>query len=205
MLKNASTDAEVSKADKENLDITYSIGAAGGGAGGVSQIAEIDETTGEVTILKTGTVRITATVTPQGNSNYTGQVTTWYELNIISGGQITLTVTKNADLVYNGSAQKLLQSVSCSLDGADLQYKVDDGKWTENEPTGTNAGNYTVYVKATDPSGQYSDVTEHVMVTIDKATFGRQLCPERIYERATTGTSYDSANKKPADDHQPKL
>lgn len=197
VLKNASTDAEVSKADKETLDITYSIGAAGGGAGGVSQIAEIDETTGEVTILKTGTVRITATVTPQGNSNYTGQVTTWYELNIISGGQITLTVTKNADLVYNGSAQKLLQSVSCSLDGADLQYKVDDGKWTENEPTGTNAGNYTVYVKATDPSGQYSDVTEHVMVTIDKATLEGSFAQKEYTHVLTTGTSYDSANKNP--------
>lgn len=197
VLENASTNVAVSEADKATLDITYSIGAAGGGAGGVSQIAEIDETTGEVTILKTGTVRITATVTPQGNSNYTGQVTTWYELNIISGGQITLTVTKNADLVYNGSAQKLLQSVSCSLDGADLQYKVDDGKWTENEPTGTNAGNYTVYVKATDPSGQYSDVTEHVMVTIDKATLEGSFAQKEYTHVLTTGTSYDSANKNP--------
>lgn len=197
VLENASTSVAVSEADKATLDITYSIGAAGGGAGGVSQIAEIDKKTGEVTIHSTGTVRITATVTPQGNSNYTGQVTTWYELNIISGGQITLTVTKNADLVYNGSAQKLLQSVSCSLDGADLQYKVDDGKWTENEPTGTNAGNYTVYVKATDPSGQYSDVTEHVMVTIDKATLEGSFAQKEYTHVLTTGTSYDSANKNP--------
>lgn len=76
VLKNASTDAEVSKADKETLDITYSIGAAGGGAGGVSQIAEINETTGEVTIHSTGTVRITAKVTANKGSNYTGTQTT---------------------------------------------------------------------------------------------------------------------------------
>ena len=200
VLKNASTDAEVSEADKATLGITYSIGAAGGGDGDVSRIAEINETTGEVTIHSTGTVRITATVTPQGNSNYTGQVTTWYELNIISGGQMALTVTKNADLVYNGSAQKLLQSVSCSLDGADLQYKVDDGEWTENEPTGTNAGTYTVYVKATDSSGQYSEVTEHVTVTIDKADLkGRFAHDSYPHVLATDGNSYDSAQANPLD------
>ena len=197
VLKNASTSVAVSDEDKKSLTITYSIAAAGEN-GGSTDVATINETTGEVTILKTGTVRITATVTPQGNSNYTGQVTTWYELNIISGGQITLTVTKNADLVYNGSAQKLLQSVSCSLDGADLQYKVDDGKWTENEPTGTNAGTYTVYVKATDPSGQYSEVTEHVTVTIAKAnlegSFAHDSYPHVL---ATDGNSYNSAVKNP--------
>lgn len=193
VLKNASTDAEVSKADKETLDITYSIGAAGGGDGDVSKIATIDQATGEVTIHSTGTVRVTATVTPQDSSNYTDTQTTWYELNIISGGQMALTVTKNADLVYNGSAQKLLQSVSCSLDGADLQYKVDDGEWTENEPTGTNAGTYTVYVKATDPSGQYSEVTEHVAVTIAKANLEGRFAQEEYTHALTKGNSYDSA------------
>ena len=193
VLKNASTNDVVSEADKSTLDITYSIGTAGGGTGNVSQIAEIDETTGEVTIHSTGTVRVTATVTPQDSSNYTDTQTTWYELNIISGGQMALTVTKNADLVYNGSAQKLLQSVSCSLDGADLQYKVDDGEWTENEPTGTNAGTYTVYVKATDPNSQYSEVTEHVTVTIAKATLEGSFDQKEYTHVLTTGNSYDSA------------
>ena len=193
VLKNASTDAKVSDDDKSTLGITYSIGAAGGGDGDVSQIAEIDETTGEVTIHSTGTVRVTVTVKPQDNSNYTGQVTTWYELNIISGGQMALTVTKNADLVYNGSAQKLLQSVSCSLDGADLQYKVDDGEWTENEPTGIDAGSYTVYVKATDPSGRYSEVTEHVTVTISKATLEGSFAQKEYTHVLTKGNRYDSA------------
>lgn len=201
VLENASTSVAVSEADKATLDITYSIGAAGGGAGGVSQIAEIDKKTGEVTIHSTGTVRVTATVTAKGDSNYnyTGAQTTWYELNIISGGQMALTVTKNADLVYNGSAQKLLQSVSCSLDGADLQYKVDDGEWTENEPTGIDAGSYTVYVKATDPSGRYSEVTEHVTVTISKATLEGSFAQKEYTHVLTTGNSYDSATVNPLD------
>ena len=199
VLENASTNVAVSEADKATLDITYSIGAAGGGAGGVSQIAEIDETTGEVTIHSTGTVRITATVTPQGNSNYTGQVTTWYELNIISGGQMTLKVTPKTNLTYTGEPQALLESASCSLEGATIQYSLNNRDWGDEIPTGINAGNYTVYVKATDPSGQYSDVTEHVMVTISKAELEGAFKHGEKYTHvlATDGTSYDSANKNP--------
>ena len=198
VLKNASTDAEVSEADKSTLGITYSIGTAGGGTGDVSQIAEIDKTTGEVTILKTGTVRITATVTPQGNSNYTGQVTTWYELNIIGGGQMTLTVTPKTNLTYTGEPQALLKSASCSLEGATIQYSLDNRKWEETIPTGTNAGTYTVYVKATDSSGQYSEVTEHVMVTIAKATLEGSFAHDSYpHVLATNGNSYDSATANP--------
>lgn len=198
VLENASTNVAVSEADKATLDITYSIGAAGGGAGGVSQIAEIDETTGEVTIHSTGTVRITATVTPQGNSNYTGQVTTWYELNIISGGQMTLMVTPKTNLTYTGDPQALIETPICSLDSAKIQYSLDNQKWVDEIPTGTNAGTYTVYVKATDSSGQYSEVTEHVTVTIDKADLkGRFAHDSYPHVLATDGNSYNSAVKNP--------
>lgn len=193
VLKNASTDAEVSKADKETLDITYSIGAAGGGAGGVSQIAEINETTGEVTIHSTGTVRITAKVTANKGSNYTGTQTTWYELNIISGGQMTVNVTPKTNLAYTGDPQALLESASCSLDSAEIQYSLDNQDWQNTIPTGTNAGTYTVYVKATDPNSQYSDVTEHVTVTIAKADLKGSFAQEEYTHVLTKGNSYDSA------------
>ena len=193
VLKNASTDAEVSKADKETLDITYSIGAAGGGAGGVSQIAEINETTGEVTIHSTGTVRITAKVTANKGSNYTGTQTTWYELNIISGGQMTVNVTPKTNLAYTGDPQALLESASCSLDSAEIQYSLDNQDWQNTIPTGTNAGTYTVYVKATDPNSQYSDVTEHVTVTISKANLKGSFAQEEYTHVLTKGNSYDSA------------
>ena len=152
-----------------------------------------------MTILKTGTVRITATVTPQDNSNYTGTQTTWYELNIIGGGQMTLTVTPKTNLTYTGEPQALLKSASCSLEGATIQYSLDNRKWEETIPTGTNAGTYTVYVKATDSSGQYSEVTEHVTVTIDKADLEGTFKHGEKYTHvlATDGTSYDSANKNP--------
>ena len=193
VLKNASTDAKVSDDDKSTLGITYSIGAAGGGDGDVSQIAEIDETTGEVTIHSTGTVRITAKVTANEGSNYTGTQTTWYELNIIGGGQMTLTVTPKTNLAYTGDPQALLESASCSLDSAEIQYSLDNQDWQNTIPTGTNAGTYTVYVKATDPNSQYSDVTEYVTVTIAKATLEGNFAQEEYTHVLTKGNSYDSA------------
>lgn len=199
VLENASTNVAVSEADKATLDITYSIGAAGGGAGGVSRIAEIDKKTGEVTIHSTGTVRITATVTPQDNSNYTGTQTTWYELNIISGGQMALKVTPKTNLTYTGDPQALIETPICSLDSAKIQYSLDNQKWVDEIPTGTNAGTYTVYVKATDSSGQYSEVTEHVTVTIDKAELEGAFKHGEKYTHvlATDGNSYDSAQANP--------
>lgn len=192
VLKNASTSDAVSDEDKESLTITYSIAAAGED-GGNTDVATINETTGAVTIRKTGTVRITATVTPQGNSNYTGQVTTWYELNIISGGQMTLMVTPKTGLVYTGDPQALIETPICSLDSAKIQYSLDNRDWGDEIPTETNAGTYTVYVKATDPSGQYSDVTEHVMVTIDKATLEGSFAQKEYTHVLTKGNRYDSA------------
>lgn len=200
VLENASTSVAVSEADKATLDITYSIGAAGGGAGGVSQIAEIDKKTGEVTIHSTGTVRVTATVTAKGDSNcnYTGAQTTWYELNIISGGQMALKVTPKTNLAYTGDPQALLESASCSLEGATIKYSLDNQDWQNTIPKGTNAGTYTVYVKATDPNSQYSDVTEHVTVTIAKATLEGSFAHDSYpHVLATDGNSYDSATANP--------
>lgn len=201
VLKNDTTKTEVSTKDKKTLTIKYSIGLANGGTGDVSDIATIDETTGEVTIHSTGTVRVTAKVTANEGSNYTGTQTTWYELNIIGGGQMALRVTPATGLKYTGVAQELLASeASCTVAGAEIQYSLDNQDWDDEIPTGTNAGTYTVYVKATDPNDQYSDVTEHVTVTIDKAdlkgSFAHNPYPHVL---ATDGNNYDSATANPLD------
>lgn len=196
VLKNASTDTVVSATDKESLTITYSIAAAGEN-GGDTDVATINAETGEVTILKTGTVRVTATVTPQDNSNYTGTQTTWYELNIIGGGQMALTVTPKTNLTYTGEPQPLIEKPICSLDSAEIQYSLNNQDWQNTIPTGTNAGTYTVYVKATDPNSQYSDVTEHVTVTIAKADLKGSFAQEEYTHVLTKGNRYDSAQANP--------
>lgn len=194
VLKNDTTKTEVSTKDKKTLTIKYSIGLANGGTGDVSDIATIDETTGEVTIHSTGTVRVTAKVTANEGSNYTGTQTTWYELNIIGGGQMALRVTPATGLKYTGVAQELLASeASCTVAGAEIQYSLDNQDWDDEIPTGTNAGTYTVYVKATDPNDQYSDVTEHVTVTISKANLKGSFAQEEYTHVLTKGNSYDSA------------
>lgn len=196
VLKNASTNDVVSEADKETLGITYSIAEAGEN-GGSTNVATIDEKTGKVTIHSTGTVRVTATVTPQDSSNYTDTQTTWYELNIISGGQMAVNVTPKTNLAYTGDPQALLESASCSLDSAEIQYSLDNQDWQNTIPTGTNAGTYTVYVKATDPNSQYSDVTEHVTVTIAKADLKGSFAQEEYTHVLTKGNRYDSAQANP--------
>lgn len=194
VLKNDTTKTEVSTKDKKTLTIKYSIGLANGGTGDVSDIATINETTGEVTIHSTGTVRVTAKVTANEGSNYTGTQTTWYELNIIGGGQMALRVTPATGLKYTGVAQELLASeASCTVAGAEIQYSLDNQDWDDEIPTGTNAGTYTVYVKATDPNDQYSDVTEHVTVTISKANLKGSFAQEEYTHVLTKGNSYDSA------------
>jgi hypothetical protein len=49
------------------------------------------------------------------------------------------------DLVYNGSNQALV-SAGSSTTGT-VQYKLNDGEWSTNVPTATEAGEYTVYYK----------------------------------------------------------
>ena len=112
---------------------------------------------------------------------------------------MALTVTPKTNLAYTGEPQELIETPNCSLEGATIQYSLDNRDWGDEIPTETNAGTYTVYVKATDPSGQYSDVTEHVMVTISKAELEGAFKHGEKYTHvlATDGNNYDSAEKNP--------
>ena len=88
-----------------------------------------------MTIRSTGTVRITATVTPQDDSNYTGTESTWYELNIIGGGSMSMWVTPAQGLTYNGGPQNLLTAAGCTLEGAELSYRLEgENDWSATIP-----------------------------------------------------------------------
>ena len=54
-----------------------------------------------------------------------------------------------------------------------------------------------MYVKATDPSGQYSDVTEHVTVTISKADLVGKFAKNPYIHVLVNGNNYDSATANP--------
>lgn len=199
VLKNAATGEAVSGADLAALDLAYSLSLPGGGS--AEQIASIDPADGTVTIYATGTVRVSVTVTPQDGSNYTGERTTWYDLQIIAGGSMQVTVTPASGLVYRGTEQALLTDADCTLENAVLTYSLDGVNWNwsgERYPTATDAGTYTVYYRAEDPTGQYDTYTGQVSVAIGKADLkGAFAYPAYTFVTATDGASYDSAAKNP--------
>lgn len=67
--------------------------------------------------------------------------------------------------MYNGQPQGV--TASASLEGSTLLYSTDDGDnktWSEAAPTFTNAGTYTVYVKATKANAADSPVASAQVV-----------------------------------------
>lgn len=76
--------------------------------------------------------------------------------------------TPKENLTYTGEAQALINAGSTT--GGTLKYKVGTGSYGTSVPTGTGAGEYTVYYKV-DGGSNYEDVPEaSLKVTIAKAT-----------------------------------
>ena len=77
-----------------------------------------------------------------------------------------VTAPTAASLAYTGSALPLVDAGSTT--GGELQYKLDNGTYSTDIPTATNAGSYTVYYKVVGDD-DYNDVEEQsVGVTINK-------------------------------------
>ena len=97
-----------------------------------------------------------------------------YDASYVKG---TLTITNNTTLglsatgytgTYDATAHDGVTSVSPSLAGAAISYSTDNGAtYSGTNPQFTNAGTYTVKVKAT--LANYTDATTTVTVTINKA------------------------------------
>ena len=69
---------------------------------------------------------------------------------------ITAAPTAVENLHYTGEAQTLANAGTCT--GGTMQYKVDNGSWSNQLPKATNAGTYTVYYRVSGGSN-YQDVT----------------------------------------------
>ena len=71
------------------------------------------------------------------------------------------------ELVYTGEAQTLV--TAGEAEGYTFQYKVgENGEYSTDLPTATNAGSYTVYYKATN-GNEEQDITGSLEVSIAKA------------------------------------
>jgi hypothetical protein len=80
---------------------------------------------------------------------------------------VTTTPTAKTGLVYNGAAQNLANAGSTN--GGTLKYSTDNVNWSNNVPTGTNAGSYTVYWKVVGNDYYYDKSGGNFTVTIAKA------------------------------------
>ena len=85
---------------------------------------------------------------------------------VIAKANATVTAPTAKILTYTGSAQELI--TAGSVVGGKMQYKVGEGEWSENIPTATNAGTYTVEYKVLPDGNHNAAEGGSVEVTIAK-------------------------------------
>ena len=106
------------------------------------------------------------TLTVTGTGNYTGSVTK--EWSIGKAAAVIATAPTENDLTYTGNAQNLITG-GISNDGKVVYSLTKDGQYTETSPTGTNAGEYTVWYYVVGDANHSDSAKASVEVTIAKA------------------------------------
>ena len=133
-------------------------------------VATVNTITGEVTLVAVGTTTITASVAEGQNNDYSTKSAS-YVLTIEKSAPSYTAPTAKTGLIYNGSAQQLINAGSTS-EGT-MYYSKDGSSWTANAAsiTETNAKtSYTVYYKVTG-DGNHTDVaSQSLTVSIAKYT-----------------------------------
>ena len=170
--------------------ITYdgtqkSVTVSGVALDGVTLTAGVDY---DVSGALSGTNANTYTVTVTGKGNYKDSTTaTW---TIKKAGATATAPNAVTGLIYNGAAQSLVSAGSAT--GGTIQYSLSaNGPFAAAIPTGTNAGNYTVYYKTVGDSNHTgSAVGGPVNVTIGGKTVGLTW--------ANTSFTYDGNSHAPA-------
>lgn len=154
-----------------------------------TDVATVNETTGEVTIVGTGDATITAIVT-NGGQNFEADSTDSYVIHVAGASTgIQVQAVPNTGLTYNGAMQELLNDYTVSPQTAEVTFEVEaqtEGDQCEiNEdgmPTAQDAGTYRVSWTA--KQSGYADVTGWVDVTIAKAA------PSTGFSNKTVQTEY---------------
>ena len=105
-------------------------------------------------------------LTVKGTGNYTGEVKlSW---NIKAAAATVETVPEANDLTYTGEAQTLVTAGTAN--GGKVVYSLSkDDEYTETIPTGTNAGDYTVWYYVQGDANHSDSAKASVKVTIAKA------------------------------------
>ena len=111
-----------------------------------------------------GTATVTITDVEGGNYTVSGSATF-----AISSADGSLTPPSGkSDLVYNGSAQNLINAGSSTT--GTMEYSLDGTTYAETIPQGTNAGSYTVYYKVIGDANHNDIAAQNFQVTIAAKT-----------------------------------
>ena len=102
-----------------------------------------------------------------------------YEISFLDGA-LTVGLAGDNDVVIDGingldgrgivktyDGQTLTVTATARRDGSTLEYSVDGGEWTAQQPTFLNAGTHEVAVRATNPN--YETVEKAVTVVVNRA------------------------------------
>lgn len=88
----------------------------------------------------------------------------------VTPATVTAAPTAISGLIYNGSAQALLNNDGVAAGGT-INYSLDNSTWSTSIPTATDADDYTVYYKVVGDASHtdYTPSPNTVAVTINKA------------------------------------
>ena len=157
-----------------------------------TKVAEVNATTGEVTIKGDGVAIIKATVTDGPTYTYATNEAS-YTLGV---GTATMTVTAEG---YSGTYDGNTHGITVKApDGATVKYgtTADDYDLDAN-PAYRDAGTYTVYYKVTMPG--FTTVTGSATVTIEKASgtisFATATLKEALHAAAADNTFMQEVTK----------
>jgi hypothetical protein len=128
-------------------------------------VAEVNKSTGALTITGTGEATITATVTDGTNYSYATKEVS-YKLTVNAK---TMTVSATGyKATYDGQAYGITVSVTEPATGATIKYGEKEGEYNlTSNPTYTDAGKHTVYYQVT--MDKYETVTGSADVEITQA------------------------------------
>ena len=120
----------------------------------------------------------TVTITDVEGGNYAVSGSTTFTISKAEGS-VTAPVGKS-DLVYNGSAQNLINAGSSTT--GTIEYSLDGTTYDKGIPQGTDAGSYTVYYKVAGDANHNDIAAQHFDVKIAKAALTVSAGDYEIYE-----------------------
>lgn len=117
-------------------------------------------------VTNAGTYKVTVRVQVDGNYETPAQKT--INVTIAKAANEFTTVPEAVEgIVYDGTSHALVSAGTAK--GGTVQYKVNDGKYGNDVPTVTNAGEYTVYYKVNGGTNYNNVAEQSVVVTVAKA------------------------------------